>query len=294
MIDEQQHDLAIEYLFGHLKGDALREFEAWLQSDEEMRVLVDELRETTAALALAAPQHLPPPHLRAKVLEITRGEVAAPDPASTPSSRWFGWLPWAIAASLAVAGVVLAVDRHTARLSAKSASAEITKAAAAAAAAHAEAEKIRAQVSGLTGRLQLSEVQNSTYVSQISELRDEVVKLRGHDALAQMKIAALNAQVAQFAKAGVVIVWDPEEQRGVVRLVNLPKPTEGKDYQLWLIDPKYPDPVNGGVLTVSDASPTRVPFKPDQLVENANKFAISLEQAGGVPKAAGPIIFLGE
>jgi anti-sigma-K factor RskA len=294
MIDEQQHDLAIEYIFGHLEGDAQREFEAWLQSDKEMRVVVDELRETAAALALAAPQHLPPPHLRAKVLEITRGEAIAPGDESTPSLRWSGWVPWALAAGLAIGCFVLYADSHASRVAEKSARAEITKAVADASAARAEAEKIRGQVSGLTGRLQLSEVQTSTYISQIAELRDELVKLRGRDAFAQMKIAALSAQVAQFAKAGVIIVWDPEEQRGVARLANLPKPAAGKDYQLWVIDPKYPDPVNGGILTVADAGQTRVSFKPDQLIEHADKFAISVEQAGGVAKAAGPIIFVGE
>ncbi len=293
MIDEQQHDLAIEYLFGHLEGEAQREFEAWLQTDEEMRVLVDELRETTAALALSAPQHDPPPHLRAKVLEITRGEIVAPEAGSTPSFRRLGWVPWALAAGLAIGCFVLYGDRHVGRLAAKSARAEITKATADAAAARAEAEKIRAQVSGLTGRLQLSDAQRSTYVSQIGELRDELVKLRGRDAFAQMKIAALSAQVAQFAKAGVIIVWDPEEQRGVVKIANLPKAEAGKDYQLWVIDPKYPDPVSGGILTVEDAGQTRIAFKPDQLIENADKFAISVEKAGGVAKAAGPIIFVG-
>lgn len=297
MIDEQQQDLAIEYLFGQLEGDAQREFEAWLQSDEEMRILVDELRETTAALALSAPQHQPPPHLRAKVLEIARGETVAPAaPADAPAVSRFrpAWIPWAIAAGLAIVSFFLIAERNAARSAAEAVRAEQAKAIVDAEAIRAEAELIRTQVAGLTGRLQLSEAQSNAYVGQIAELRDEITKLRSRDALAQVKIAALSSQVAQYAKAGVVIVWDPEEQRGVAKLANLPKPAAGKDYQLWVIDPKYQDPVNGGILTVADAGPTLVAFKPDQAIEQADKFAISIEQTGGVPKAAGPIIFVGE
>jgi anti-sigma-K factor RskA len=285
MIDEQQHDLAIEYLFGHLEGDAQREFEAWLQSDDEMRTLVDELRETTAALALSAPQQQPPPHLRAKILAIARGETDAA--VTAPAHRRLGWIPWAIAAGLAIVGIFLQTDRERWRRDASNARAEIARALAATTA-------VRDQLGRIDGRLQLSEAQAKTHLDQISELRDEVVKLRGRDALAQVKIATLTAQVTQYARAGVIIVWDPEEQRGVARIINLPKPGAGKDYQLWVIDPKYPAPVSGGVLTVADAGQTRVAFRPDQLIEHADKFAISIEQAGGVAAAAGPIIFVGE
>jgi anti-sigma-K factor RskA len=284
MIDEEQHDLAIEYIFGGLEGDAEQEFEAWLQSDPELRALVDELRETTAALAHAAPPLAPPPHLREKILAIARGEQPAP---RQPASRPKVWIPWSIAAALAAACVVLHSDRERWRRETHLAEGEIARSLAAAQAARDQATKLSEQVL-------ISEMQAKSYVDQVAELRDEVVKLRGRDALAQVRIATLNAQVAEFAKAGAVIVWDPQEQRGVIKLLNLPKPDAGKDYQLWVIDPKYPAPVNGGILTVADAGQTRVSFKPDQLVEQADKFAISIEQAGGVAKAAGPIIFLGE
>lgn len=289
MIDEQRHDLAIEYLFGHLEGEAQREFESWLQSDDELRTLVDDLRETTAAIALSAPQVQPPPQLRARVLQIPKGETATavtvPFPA--PAPRRLGWIPWAIAAGLAITAAGIYSDREKWRAAADSARADYTR-------SLAEINTVVAQTGKLTGRLEMLDAQTKTHLSQIAELRDEVVKLRGRDALAQMQIAALSAQVAEFEKAGVIIVWDPSEQRGIVKMANLPKPETGKDYQLWVIDPKYQDPVNGGILTVAEAGQTRVAFKPDQLIEHADKFAISIEQAGGVPKAQGPIIFVGQ
>lgn len=287
MIDEQQHDLAIEYIFGQLEGDAQKEFEAWLQSDAEMRTVVDELRETTAAVALSAPQHLPPPHLRAKVLAISRGETSTPSASSPTFLRRLGWLPWAIAAGLAITGIVLQIDRARWRREATNARAEVERSLAAAASA-------RDRVSKSNGSLQLAEVQAKTYLDQITEFRNEIVKLRGRDALAQMRISALTAQVAQYADAGAIVVWDSEEQRGVVKLANLPKPAAGKDYQLWVVDPKYPTPVSGGVLTVDDSGQASINFRAAQLIEHADKFAISVEQAGGVANAAGPVIFAGE
>lgn len=291
MIDEQQQDLAIEYVFGHLEGEAALEFEAWLHSDEEMRTLVDELRESSAALALSAPQHLPPPHLRARALAIAHGEKPAPAApialAETAAPRRFGWVPWAIAAGLAIGAIVLQTDRERWRNDASNAKAEVARTLAA-------NNEARAQIANLNGRLQLAEVQAKTHVDQIAELSKEVVKLRGRDALAEMKVATLTAQVASFAKAGVTIVWDAKEQRGIVKIANLPKAVAGKDYQLWVIDPQYPAPVSGGVLTVPESSETPVTFKPDQVIEHAEKFAISIEQSGGVPTAAGPIILAGE
>lgn len=287
MIDEQQHDIALEYVFGHLEGDAQREFEAWLQSDDEMRALVDELNETTAALALSAPQRLPPPHLREKVLSIARGDSAAPVTVASSAHRRLAWIPWAIAAGLAIVGIALQADRERWRVAANNAKAEIQRTLAKASPAPDQASKI-------TGQLQLAEAMAKSHIDQIAELRDEVVKLRKRDALAQVQVSTLTSQVEQFARAGVIVVWDPEEQRGVVKVANLPKPEAGTDYQLWVIDPKYPSPVSGGVLTVADEAPTRVSFKPAQVIEHADKFAISIEQAGGAPTAAGPIIFAGE
>lgn len=284
MIDEQRHDLAIEYIFGHLEGDARREFEAWLQSDAELRALVDELTEATGALAHAVPQQEPAAHLRQRVLAIARGESTAPAP---PSARKTGWIPGAIAAGLAAACTVLALERGRWRTEAGNAEGEIAR-------AFASTQSARDQAAKLAEQVLFFQSQAATHMDQIAELRDEVVKLRGRHALAQVQIATLSAQVAEFAKAGAIVVWDPQEQRGVIQLANLPKPAPGKDYQLWVIDPKYPAPVSGGILAMADAGPTRVSFKPEQLVEHAEKFAISIEQAGGVPQAAGPIIFLGE
>lgn len=124
-------------------------------------------------------------------------------------------------------------------------------------------------------------------------LRAENLELRNRDVLAKIRIASLSAQVETYAKTTAVIVWDPEKQRGILKLANLPQPGNGKDYQLWVIDPKYAQPVNGGIVPVGEDGLARVNFTPDQPVKKAEKFAISIEPTGGVPKATGPIVLLG-
>jgi anti-sigma-K factor RskA len=136
--------------------------------------------------------------------------------------------------------------------------------------------------------------ENNELKKEAASLLAETLDLRNRDALARVRIATLAAQVEAYSKTTAVIIWDPQKQRGIVKLSNLPRPEAGKDYQLWVIDAKYPNPVNGGILPVGEDGIARVAFTPDQPVKKADKFAISVEPAGGVPKATGPIVLVGE
>ncbi len=256
MIDEHRQDLAAEYALDALDPESARAFEALLASDAELKALADDLRETTATLALDAPAHLPPPELRERILSRIRAEAEAGPAATTaaptttpsgtpgPSSGGGNILPWAIAAGFAITTAALWFERS---------------------------------------QLQQDRV----------SLLQEIKLAHERDVFAKMKIATLSSQVEAYARATAVIVWDAEKQHGIVKLTNVPPAGAGKDYQLWVIDPKYPAPVNGGLVPVNAEGIARVSFSPDQPISKADKFAISLEPAGGVPKATGPIVLLG-
>ena len=94
--------------------------------------------------------------------------------------------------------------------------------------------------------------------------------------------------------ANAVVVWDERKQRGVLKVTKLPRNAADRDYQLWLVDPRYKDPVDGGVFHVANDGSLRVPFQPASPVREATGFAISLERKGGVTKAEGPIVLLGK
>lgn len=108
MISEEQQDQAALYALGLLDADEDAAFESQLRANAELRDLVRELREAAGGLALTAPSLLPPASLKQRIMgEITTKRVV-PMPTRRAS---FGWIPWAIAAGLAVFCGLLALDR---------------------------------------------------------------------------------------------------------------------------------------------------------------------------------------
>jgi len=275
MIPENQQDRAIAYLLGDLDPAQAGQFETELQANGELRRWVDELRESTAALALGLPPQTPPPALRAKVLHGLRtpraDRVAPPAPVA--------FRPWLVPCLGGLAACLAFVLGYTAlRYQATRSELEDD---------HAKAALFAKTIGDMNRELAQLRAASGTQLKQIAELQ-------ARDSLASIKIASLAAQVDTYQRAGVVVVWDNQNQRGLAKLVNLPKPAAGKDYQLWIVDPKYPNPVNGGILTITDEAGTVASFKPDQPVSSANAFAISVEKTGGVVKAEGPIVFVGK
>jgi hypothetical protein len=122
----------------------------------------------------------------------------------------------------------------------------------------------------------------------------ELAALRQKNLLSEIKIATLKAQVAKFQQTNAVVIWDTEQRNGVLQLDRLPPPAPGKDYQLWVIDPSKPLPVSAGVLSVPGLGLIRTSFHPVQPVQSAAAFAISLEKSGGSMKPEGQIIFIGK
>lgn len=285
MIDEEKQDQLIAHMLGALEAAEARALDAELATDAELRQFADEMREATATLAHTAPLHRPPPHLRATVLAAARGETP---PDSSPARRQPGpkafhlpgWLPWAVAAGIAI-GAGMQVATHEQR--------------------RAENVSLRAQIQArgreaglLRARNAELEAEQQALTATQQKLAQELDTWQKRDALSEVRIATLSAQVAALSKAVAVIVWDAEQQRGIVKLSNVPKASAGKDYQLWVIDSKYPTPVSAGVVTVGAGGTGYTSFSPAQPISAANKFAISVERTGGAPAPAGPIIFIGD
>ena len=83
-------------------------------------------------------------------------------------------------------------------------------------------------------------------------------------------------------------------QRGVLKVTQLPPQRRPiTTTRLWLVDPRYKNPVDGGVFHVANDGTCWFPSVPLP-VRGAQGFAISLEREGGVPKAEGPIVLLGK
>jgi anti-sigma-K factor RskA len=231
-VNEQVEEQASLYVFGLLEGADAANFERRLESDADLRALVDELDATAARLALTAPAHSLPSGLRSRILAEIRSNKTVDFP------RRKVWIPWAIAACLALSLCYLVAER--------------------------------------------------------AGLRHRIQRLEERDVLAQIQVASLNSKLASAPNANAIVVWNERKQRGVLKVMSLPRNDEDHDYQLWLVDPRYKNPVDGGIFHMADGETMNVAFKPASPVREVKGFAISLERKGGVTKAEGPIVLLGK
>jgi anti-sigma-K factor RskA len=111
MISEEQQDQAALYALGLLGAAEDAAFESELRANAELRDLIRELREAAGDLALTASSLVPPPSLKQRIMGEIAMETKRVVPMPTRQRAAFGWIPWAIAAGLAVFCGLLAVDR---------------------------------------------------------------------------------------------------------------------------------------------------------------------------------------
>jgi anti-sigma-K factor RskA len=128
---------------------------------------------------------------------------------------------------------------------------------------------------------------------KLARSNEELAALRSRNALAQIRIATLQSMVDSFARTNAVVVWDPDKKSGVIQFSNLPAPAPGKNYQLWVVDPKSPQPISAGLVPPYESGLVKVNFRPAHAIASAGKFAVSLENAGE-SQTPGQIVLLGQ
>jgi anti-sigma-K factor RskA len=102
MIGEHLQDTAINYVLGQLSAPEAAQFHEALSGDRDLRALVRELETTATSLALT----VPPVQPRSGVLPSILNEIRSAGSTQRPASH-LGWVPWALAACLAIACAVL-------------------------------------------------------------------------------------------------------------------------------------------------------------------------------------------
>lgn len=278
MSDERKEELAALHAFGLLEGDERRQFESEAQRDPGLRATLSGFTATACLLAHCSPDAGPPPGLKDRLLR----EIAASDrrpPAPAPRPLGF-WLPLAAAAAAVFAAVwfaqLLAVSRsENALLRDQLALADATL----------RSTRQQLEAERLIAGHRLRDA--SATIARIER------EMRAQGDLARFKIATLASLLGNSPQALAVAVWDPSTQEGILSVEKLPALAPDKDYQLWVIDPQYPIPVDGGVFSVDpQTGVARYQFKADKPVKTVAKFAVSLERKGGVPKAEGPMVLI--
>jgi anti-sigma-K factor RskA len=226
MINEDKQQQAIAYALGEMSATDASSFERELGQNSELQAFTREMVETLGRLggfaAMRPPPAIPQTILRAEGRKVVR----------------FPFVPWAVAACLAIGCIVLA--------------------------------------------------------TMWKESTTEVARLERRDVLSRIRIAALQSQVDAYARTSAVVVWNPDQQRGLLKFERLPALPANQDYQMWVIDPKQPQPVSAGLVPKNPEEEERIAFSPSKPVSGNPKFAVSIEPAGGSAAPRGQIIFVGE
>jgi anti-sigma-K factor RskA len=227
MISEDKQQQAIDYVLGEMSAADATSFEQEINRDSELQTFTREISETLGRLGSGVAAMPPPPSIPQRIVHGEARKVVS-----------FPYIPWAIAACLAVACMVLA--------------------------------------------------------SMWTKSRSEVAKLEQRDLLSRIRIAALQSQVDAYAKTSAIVVWNPDQQNGVLQFERLPALPANQDYQMWVIDPKQPQPVSAGLVPKSTDEERRVAFSPTKPVGGTPKFAVSIEPAGGSTAPRGQIVLVGQ
>ncbi len=127
-----------------------------------------------------------------------------------------------------------------------------------------------------------------------ANIRNRMAALEQRDVFAQTQIAMLSSKLESAPQAQAVVIWDSQKQEGVLKVVGAPVTAKDRDYQLWMVDPRYKQPVDAGVFGVAEDGTTKISFRPKAKIESVQAFAVSLERKGGVPKAEGPMVLVGK
>ena len=258
MIDEVKQDLLLQYLLNEVDPSTAERIRAELETDPELREFVRQAEDAFASLAYASPPMEAPSGLPQRILQLERSAFKRSSPAPKSNIIWLA-VPWALAACLAIGCLLLGLER--ARLH---------------------------KVSEEAGQELLALQQKN------ANIQEQLAAFQKKNLFAELKIATLKAQVAAYQTATAVVVWDQDRKNGVLQLDKLPPPAPGKDYQLWVIDPKIAQPVSAGILSVPNNGLIRASFHTAAPIESAAAFAISVEKTGGAAKPEGQIILVGK
>ena len=297
---ERHEDLAALAALDLLTPAEQAEFTAALAEHPELAAIAASLRSTAAELAHTAPAAEPPADLKIRLLKTIAGDASAARAPIVTASRstilpFPTWIGFATAACFACLAAYFAQayfnqsalnsafrdQQNLADLSLRSTKNQLA------------AERLIAQreLADAAKRASDSAALVTTLESRLAETKQQ---LFAQGTLADYKIATLASLLGNSPQAVAVAIWNPASQEGVLTVQKLPALAADKDYQLWVIDPQYSIPVDGGVFKVDPTTGEgRLVFHPNRPVQTVAKFAVSLERKGGVPKAEGPMVLIG-
>jgi len=295
------------YALGALDGDELIAFEAHLAAGcPECEQHLYKTREALTFLPQALEPVTPPPTVKARLLAQITAEAAIQQPVTRlPRRRW-----WRIGVSaLAAAGLLVALgfklyqtQQEVQRLQGLVASQQttITEREEALQAERRELQRATEMVATL--RAELAKREETLEAEQRERERVErvVATLQGEIGERDATLRQLSApQVRLVRLAGLPpspgakanLLWNPAAQVGVLLTAGLPEVPRDRVYELWAFAGK--EPVPAGIFEVDETGHAYLRLAPPPRAKRYDKFAVTVEPAGGVPTPTGPIHLLG-
>jgi anti-sigma-K factor RskA len=117
--------------------------------------------------------------------------------------------------------------------------------------------------------------------------RDDTLRLLSAPQVRQVHLTALSPSPGASAR----LLWNAQAQTGVFSTSGLPQIPRDRVYELWAIAGN--EPVPAGIFEVDSAGHAFFRLPPLPGSKRFDKFAVTIEPAGGLPKPTGPIHLLG-
>ena len=147
-------------------------------------------------------------------------------------------------------------------------------------------ERELADITALSAEAQLKE---RTFVAE-GMINDLGRQLRDQQNLTSLKVIVLAPPTDTLTETRAIVVWHPANATGLLTVEKLPGITDDQEYQLWINDPAYPTPVNGGLFKPGADGKAVLLIKGDKPIKNVPTFTVSLEKKGGALLAEGPVV----
>ncbi len=278
---ERHEELAALHALGMLEPEEARAFLGEIRYAPETMDLVAQLKDVGAELGELIPAEEPPEGTYDQIRTAISGKrkEAKVVKFKTATKTSVSWLGWAVAACLAVVSYGCWMRQHI---------------------LEKKVSELVANESGEGKEVITLREEKLNLQHQLSEagkrelaLNSEITAMKQTNALVTLEVSSLRAQNNAWQDGVAVVVWDSAKQEGLLKMSRVPPVRPNKDYQLWVVDKDHPAPVSAGVVKISETGVTTFTFKPSVPVSSASKFALSIENKGGVEKNEGPIVYLG-
>lgn len=277
-ITEESQTTAALYALGALSQHEAQSFENHLS--EGCEVCTDELKEfkvLAGTIGLGSAEATPPPYLRDLLMSRIEKEaqtspsiVRFPEqvkatsqlPAAPRASFGRSFIPWAVAATVALVAIVsfLAWQDEKKRASLAREQVALLQIESAALRAQADRQAIKAQ---------------------------EVEQINAVLTTGNSEVIPLNVDPAYSAK----IYWDRQKNRWLVA-VDLPRPPEGKGYQLWFVTPDAK--ISAGMIKTDESGHGFNIVEIPPAIGPVAFAAITIEPESGSEQPTSPIYAIGK